>query len=518
MSISRPLVRGLSISLTTSLVRGSSGGGQPPLPITDAYVAAVTTALGAAPTPQQVNALNEFFLKDWQTTLTNFHVFLPVWANQSANEINLITPTDNCVLTSVDNANLGWITIDGVNTTGGALPSPIRLVDVISASEGTMFGLITQQPSDTSTRTILGAEVSTSGRCNFALGGGGFRLQLGQSVWTAQSGGNGVGVASRMNQDTTVSSYDPVSGFQSTTDNYADVGNVPGSVGSGILSAGSSGGRKYFNDAHLGLFGLCSTGLTLQQQEDLSRDLLDLWEGVTGQSLTPPPPPPPTYFNEVDADSPDIMWDLSETSGVVANDVISGYDGEFIGSPSLNQAGPSPDIPSILLNGSTQYVGVIPRLSALSSAPCITIETIIKTPESGDSSIVTSFINSNLAGFSLTVQSGSIRISGRSSASGAFKSFVGPSVGDGNWHHIVAKMNYADDSMSLYVDGTHYTSASVGFDSTSYQLGTPSEPTRIGSHPTVASLEFDGNLCEVILYAHDLPDSRISAHFSATGI
>lgn len=101
----------------------------------------------------------------------------------------------------------------------------------------------------------------------------------------------------------------------------------------------------------------------------------------------------------------------------------------------------------------------------------------------------------------------SLRIGGRSAPSDGYKFKEFPFESIGEWHHVVAVLDYEGDDIRLFIDGvqqlsTINESADTNFDLESYDLGdpTPNEPDSIGRSPS-GGHAFHGLIDELAIYA-----------------
>lgn len=133
--------------------------------------------------------------------------------------------------------------------------------------------------------------------------------------------------------------------------------------------------------------------------------------------------------------------------------------------------------------------------------------------------VYSSAIHTSLAGISLRLYSGIIRMSGRSIATDAFQSvdFAYSSVGQ--WHHVVALWDFENSAMRLWLDGQEQAgSGTVSFGNSEYTRGAPKYQDRIGRHyiPENGGF-FRGLLDEIHIHRRALTQQEITGFFSGSG-
>ncbi len=222
------------------------------------------------------------------------------------------------------------------------------------------------------------------------------------------------------------------------------------------------------------------------------------------------------YRSAVLADAPEFYYRFGGSSGTVAADEMGTHAGTYVGTPNQAAAGIFAGNSAVSLNGSTQWITT--PYEPTNGIPAISMECWFKSTDAENNDLFYGAIGSNRSAFSISLLSGVIRVSGRSDESEGFKSYTAPPTGldDGGWHHIVGVLDYANDRMSAYIDGTPYTSGAIGFLSAS--LVSPvytGNLNRVGSHSNVTNRELLGDIDEFALYEFALSPARVAAHYNA---
>lgn len=228
----------------------------------------------------------------------------------------------------------------------------------------------------------------------------------------------------------------------------------------------------------------------------------------------------PAYYDEVLADNPIGLWKLDEPSGTTAADSSgNGRTAVYVGS-TLDQAGPSAEIPkSVLTDGvddkvwtGTQAAFNIPASGTWS------METWFRTTSTatvlcalgwrGDgvaTSEGTGLLFVNLASV------GSVSL-GLSDPSSNFFSIASGNVGsnDGDWHHLAAT-SVASGSARLYFDGTEVASSAAA-------RSTATSNRRMRAANNRDTQWFPGNLAAIGFHNTELSAARVLTHYNAAGL
>lgn len=173
---------------------------------------------------------------------------------------------------------------------------------------------------------------------------------------------------------------------------------------------------------------------------------------------------------------------------------------------------------ALALNGTDQYVGLGNRLgSALDGASAITIGGWINNrslPASGVSSnwLFGTNIKDHKAGAEMYMVGDRIRVGGRSQANEnyEYRDFAYSAVGE--WHHVAGIVDYANDSIRLFLDGVEQPAldnSPVSFSCGVYKADTSSVSDTIGRSPAGNGF-FDGLLDELKVYGRALTPNEIN--------
>ncbi len=121
----------------------------------------------------------------------------------------------------------------------------------------------------------------------------------------------------------------------------------------------------------------------------------------------------------------------------------------------------------------------------------------------------------DVALISATDTKGYIRVAGRSLVSDAYKGFNTNFFSTACWRHVVCVLNYANDSIDVYLDGKLASSNKVDFASEVYDyLGDQTQTDRVGCAPDDTQ-HYRGHLDEVAVYNYPLSAERIYAHYAS---
>ncbi len=236
-----------------------------------------------------------------------------------------------------------------------------------------------------------------------------------------------------------------------------------------------------------------------------------------GPSLARPSVQSASYRDEVLADSPLGYWRLGETSGTVAADSSgNGRNGTLVNSPQLGQPGAllSDSDPSMAFYGSWpggQRVQLPTGFADFSSG--LTLEAWVYPTGTPDWGRILVLGNDYTDNISLSRMSWGTDL-GFSVCNGSNCSpwITAPSVlGVNKWVYLVVTMD-ATGLVKIYVDGLRVVTAQSNV--------LPANITRsynqIGMAPGF-TYAFGGSIDEAAVYAGALPQSRVEAHFAASG-
>lgn len=155
-----------------------------------------------------------------------------------------------------------------------------------------------------------------------------------------------------------------------------------------------------------------------------------------------------------------VHWPLDESSGTQASDASGeGNDGGWVGSSGSVGWQPTGGIDggAVTFSGANSDSFVTSSFSSVAGTP-FTMSVWVKTASTANDTMV--FLGDGSTGSSyntLKIQGGSARVVIRNTTE---IQASGPSVRDGNWHHVVGVYN-GTDSRELYVDGNLVNSSST---------------------------------------------------------
>jgi hypothetical protein len=218
-----------------------------------------------------------------------------------------------------------------------------------------------------------------------------------------------------------------------------------------------------------------------------------------------------TYLEEVQADSPVAFYPLDETDGVVATDVVGGFDGEYLNGVVLGEPGSvlSETGTSIgLLQGSATKVDV-PYAAELNPA-VFTVEVWAQvTGGTSYRSPLTSRADGPQRGYIFYADPSNVwQFWTGSGEQTGWHVLSGPGVVNGAWAHLVGVFD--GFTKKFYLNGQEVASADNVF------VGPNDEhPLRIGGGATesTGSFFFEGQVDNVAIYDSALSAERIQAHY-----
>ena len=231
--------------------------------------------------------------------------------------------------------------------------------------------------------------------------------------------------------------------------------------------------------------------------------------------------PTASYPSVVLADSPIAYWRLGETTGTNAHDYVGGFTGTYrnvaLGRPGYASA--DPDKAAQFGPAINSHVADINGVDFATNGglPSFTIEAWVKGgAQTSDAGIVTKGTGAGGEQFNLDTGAGNraFRFFVRNAGGGAHLC-SSPIIPDGQWHHVVGTLDGASGTLTLYVDGVSYATASIGL--TAGILATP-QPMSIGSRQGGTGpfdTQFDGTIDEVAIYAHALDATKVAEHYAA---
>lgn len=206
-------------------------------------------------------------------------------------------------------------------------------------------------------------------------------------------------------------------------------------VGSGV--AGGSTSREEFWDGKLCEVALFDAALTANQQAWL------WWPFVGGLD---------SYEDQVVDDGADILWMLDDASGTTMVDAANSYDGTYVNTPTLAQAGPHADLSAATFVASSTEYAYYNDSGALHLDGDGTVECWFKT--SSTSTNIT-FFNRWVADYEfflgINTTAGLVRFFARKGGTSYIAQSVASTWNDGAWHHAVGVRS--GGYIYLYLDG-----------------------------------------------------------------
>lgn len=199
-------------------------------------------------------------------------------------------------------------------------------------------------------------------------------------------------------------------------------------------------------------------------------------------------------WGEPPAEIDDLVgsWALDERGGHVATD-SSGYGNHGVVDGATRIPGHTGS--GLLLDAFNDYVDLSYTVAPyLADASGVTFESWVKVDslDTGTQRLFGTRIDGGRAGFEVTFENANARarisVAGRSTSRDGYRKllFDASTIRPGQWHHVAAVMDVANDAMRLYVDGVERGAVSdngVRFGSDVYVVGTPSEPDSLGRSP-----------------------------------
>lgn len=244
------------------------------------------------------------------------------------------------------------------------------------------------------------------------------------------------------------------------------------------------------------------------------------------------------YQDQVLADSPVAYWrfeDASSSDGSTAlnsGTTAATNDGTYQGSTAL-----SSDTPGVIGGTSGDFTGSNARVelgttlrSALSGSSAITAELWFNAsslPADGSVALLfNSFLNETGTGLSVALQnsagSGSadtvLRVAGRSTGSDSFTTGPISYTSTDTWTHFVGVLDFANDQIKLYVNGSSAGTIGVSFGSSTYApSGATSLIDSIGKQNNASGFTnaYNGLIDELAVYGGELSSTRVAAHYAA---
>lgn len=234
-----------------------------------------------------------------------------------------------------------------------------------------------------------------------------------------------------------------------------------------------------------------------------------------------------SYEKQIASLGPKHYYRFGDAGTTVADSSIEGTDGVTTNGAVLNSStamtptnfpGFASDNKSLALNGTDDSVDFGNDLiNSLNGVSAVTIEAWVNLDSADNQQVFHTQFTGGTA-MALEIEASGIRVGARSTAGDGFqsifKSYAAFSVGE--WHQVVAVLNYAADTLQLFVDGQP-VGGPVGrtFGSSTLDLATASDTgSRIGALTSDSSF-FTGYIDEVAIYDRALSDAEIEANYDA---
>lgn len=193
----------------------------------------------------------------------------------------------------------------------------------------------------------------------------------------------------------------------------------------------------------------------------------------------------------------------------------NGTPSYLIDLPGVNDAQViTPITPSIgIVNGSQKFSGST-RVNILDDSSMyfypsesFSIETWVKTTQSGGGEKIFVGKGGGYTKYSLGMNSSNQAKFEIEDSSGAITSVIGPTINDGNWHHIVGVVDRANNRLRIYVDSVRTNTTKTFHPSGFFSY----DPLNFGY--LHYSNYFDGYLDEIAIYNRALTQSEIANHY-----
>jgi hypothetical protein len=215
----------------------------------------------------------------------------------------------------------------------------------------------------------------------------------------------------------------------------------------------------------------------------------------------------PGYYNAVGDDSPELFWEMEDSSGTtIADASVNSRTGTTHGSPTLAQASPvltEPTSKSILFDGVDDYIssGYAPFAAGSSR----TFEILFNRANHTDHHVV--FSSTNGAVY-LHLDSDGDLVAFFPSEDSAPTVWDGVIPGDNQWVHLALTVNDSGHTARLYLNAVD-KGQNTGI--ASYKNNTN---VNVGVRGTTTNW-FPGNLTCFAVYSSILSAARIQAHYDA---
>lgn len=223
------------------------------------------------------------------------------------------------------------------------------------------------------------------------------------------------------------------------------------------------------------------------------------------------------YSEAVLADSPSVYYRLDDTSTTMADSSGNGKNGTLSGGHTREATGLAESFlagSKCVDFGGSSGKGVATIGTFLTSATVLTVEFWFNADATtGDKYLLNVYDATYVNGIRFYFQGTTLRMMATTGGSETFNNFLDTTISTGTRYHVVGIMDIANDTMSLYINGSVvHNAVSKSFEYSSLTHGSSAAVTLAS---TGSSLYFDGKLDEVAVYTTALSSTRISAHYTA---
>lgn len=260
----------------------------------------------------------------------------------------------------------------------------------------------------------------------------------------------------------------------------------------------------------------------------------DITAGTETETVKPDVPVITYTFEEiVEKLMPLAAWNCETTDdGKKTVDAIRGIEGTLVNCDSVegyNGAGvqTNPSDSSYLGVGT----GTLGKLINGKSAVTFSMWILPYVNLNDTFRLITLQITGKTAGFHVYYKNGGILVGGRSCSAdsyttkdysynlydGTVKSYE-DTTNEGRWQHVVMTLDFANDNIFLYVNGSKMFSVSViDFSSDTFTLGSPADSDAFGGAQTSGVYSFNGVLDEIMMFDRVLTDEEILMLYQEEG-
>ena len=246
-----------------------------------AYIADVRTA-GATVSATQETALDTFYkaakADGYYSALKR--MYLPIWAVEAANAIDMISLTSGTFNGGVTHS-AGYVQGNGSN---GYFDLGIDPATMGVTTDSVILGGLLRTEIGASQNIIGSREGSNQCRFNTNSGNQLYAINGGDTINYSQSSAyEGILVASYLSGDTFISKRDSSSTSSLVSQSYTASGTTP-TVNFYAMAVNVSNSPVGFADDQFGAW-FAGAGMTLSDSEDFTLALKDIWETCTGLTL-----------------------------------------------------------------------------------------------------------------------------------------------------------------------------------------------------------------------------------------